>query len=164
MMDVGQTPTGSQNDGWIKMYYYLSPPSGSQTVAVTGGTTASVETGYVWAAYSGFAQSGQPDSTGKLDNTVTAAAALSTTVVGSQCWSVAGFTSQGGTPTSYTNGTGRIFATPNGGLGIVDSNGIAPAGSYAMTVNQGNQETNGIAASFGIAQATANPAFLLNFI
>lgn len=152
---VAQTPTGSQNSAWGKMYFYLTPPSGSQSIVVSaGGGEANNITGFEWSAYSGFAQSSQPDSSGLLNNTTTTAGALATTVVASNCWAVIGFNNQGGTPTSYTNGTERIYAVPNAGAGIADSNTTVATGSFTITVNQSNQEINGVIASFSPAVAS----------
>lgn len=147
MTDVGQTPTGDQNTGWVKMFYYLSPPTGAQTVVANGSAGTNEITAFSWIAYSGFAQSGQPDSTGKLNDTTTTAGAFTTTVVGSECWAVMGATKQDTTQT-YTNATGRTANTPNGGLITADSNGVVSPGSFTITVNQANQLINGVIASF----------------
>lgn len=155
MTDVGQSPTGDQNSEWIKMYFYLTPPTGVQTVACSGGGGVALDTGYFWAAYSGFSQTGQPDSSGKTNKTTTTALAISTTVVGAKCWSIVNFANQGSTPTSYTNGTSRIYGVPNDGVGIVDSNGIVATGAYTITVNQPSNISNGINASFCESTATA---------
>ncbi len=155
---VAQTPTGTQDSCWGLMYYYFSPPSGAQTVAASGGGIASDETGYLWSAYSGVAQSGQPDSSGKLDNTTTSAGAYTTTVVDPTSWVVVGFNNQGLTPSSYTNATSRQFVVPNVGNGICDSNGAVATGSYTVTINSTSQQQNGVAASFkGAATVTTVP-------
>lgn len=156
--DTGITPSGTQDISWIKMYYYLSPPSGAQTVAASGGGIASDETGYIWSAYSGAAQSGQPDSAVDAGSSTTTAFGMTTTVVAANSWVICGFTNQGIAPSSYTNGTSRQFVTPNVGEGIVDSNGALSAGAYTITVNQTSQLISGIAASFKPAvDATTSP-------
>jgi len=150
MTNIGLSPTGTQDTSWVNMYYYLSPPSGSQTVAVSGGGIASDETGYIWSTYSGVQQSGQPDSSAKVDNTTSAAQAFTTTVVAANSWVILGFTNQGSgsNPVTYTNGTQRVLVAPNVGEGIADSNAAVSAGSYTITVNQTSTQINGIIASF----------------
>lgn len=161
MTDTGQAPTGDQNSEWIKFYYYNNPPTGSQTVAVSGGGGTAIDTGFMWAAYSGLG--GTIDSSGATNKTTTTALALTTTVVKTNCWAIGMFANQGaGTPT-YTNATGRVFAVPNDGGGIIDSNGKVSAGSYTMTVNQTSQIANGIAASFCELPSSFNPYFFWDF-
>lgn len=154
MTDLGLTPTGEQNSGWGKMYYYLSPPSGAQTLAASGSGGSSEQTGCDWWAISGAKQSGQPDSSGFTNSSATTALALTTTVVAPNCWAVIGFLNQGSTPSSYTNGTSRQFTVPNNGVGVADSNGTVSTGSFTITVNQTSNLCNGIIASFAPATTT----------
>lgn len=167
---VAQTPSGEQNSGWVKMFYYLSPPSGSQTVAVSGasGAGGGNGTGYQWVAYSGFAQSGQPDSSGKTNypGSATASLTLTTTVVASNCWLIAGWAHQNTTGISYTGLTQRVDTIPENAYGIADSNGIVGTGSQSGTINfSPNQTNNGIIASFceAASAATFNPAYFYDY-
>jgi len=151
---ISQTPSADQNTEWVTMFFYLSPPSGNQTVAVSGATGGTIlDTGYIWAAYSGFAQSGQPDSSGKTDQLTTTGLQLKTTVVGTNCWVMGGYGSQD-SASSITNGSLRQEVLQNDEAGLVDSNGTVAAGSYTITVNNNSQLMNGIAASFCESTAT----------
>lgn len=158
--DTGGTPYGDQDIRWMKMYYYLSPPSGSQTVVASGGGVASDVTQYSWIAYSGFAQSGQPDNvSADATETNTGAYAKSVTVNTADAWVIAAYANQGnGTPTSYTNGTARV-TNNGGGTGgwVADSNGSVGVGSYTITLNQNTQFTTAIAAAFKISKGSFAP-------
>lgn len=157
--DVGETPTGDQNTGWQKMFYYLSPASGTNSIVATGGSAgASIQTGFMWVAYSGFAQTGQPDSHTKNDQAATTAMNVTTTVV-ADSWFIGSLANQGSVwVSSYTNATQRELSTPNAGCGIFDSNGTVNSGSQTMTVNQSMPFLiNGIGASFALlASGPAN--------
>lgn len=156
---VAAIPTGNQNTEWIKQYYFLSPSSGSQSIVVSGGGGTALDTGFEWSGYSGFFQSGQPDSSGKTDVTVTTALSVSTTVVASS-WVIGCFGNGGGTPTSFTNGTQRVFAVPNNGAALVDSNGAIAPGSFTMTMNQANSTAVGLIVSYKLtATAATTPSF-----
>lgn len=153
MTDIGETPTGDQNTGWQKMYYYLSPASGTASVSVTGGSAgSSIYTGFIWAAYSGFKQSGQPDSHTATNQATTTAMNVTTTVV-ADSWFIGGLQNQGAVwVSSYTSATQRQIGTPGGGAGLFDSNGTVTGGSRTMTVNQSmSLLINGIGASFALA-------------
>lgn len=163
MTAVAATPTAEQNQDWVRMFFYLTPPTGAQTVVCNGGGGTALDTGFLWSAYSGFAQSGQPDSSNATNWLTTAALALQTTVVGSKCWVMAGFGSQNLTGYSISNGTSRITATQNGAAGIADSNAIVTAGSYTITANWTSQRANGLAASFCESGSAFNPYYFWDF-
>lgn len=150
-VDVGPAPQGSQNSEWVKMYYYFTPPTGSKSIVVSGGGGTAIDTGFIWAAYTGFQQSGQPDATGFFNHAVTTAITLNETVVASNCWLIAMYANGGSTPSSFTNGTSRIFSVPNDGVGICDSNAVVGTGAQGITVNQASTSGNGLIASFVLA-------------
>ena len=129
---------GNQDTGHISAFYYLSPPSGSQTVDVsgaTGGNGVLNVTTYVWAAYSGAKQSGQPDSFASVAQTNTTAKVFSTTVVAANSWLVLCDVDQVSGFTNITGGTRRVAAAPDGGVFIGDSDGSVGTGSQSLTVN-----------------------------
>lgn len=144
MTAVSQLPVADQNTEWISGFYYLNPPTGSQTVVVSGGGGVALDTGFEWSAYDGL---GAIDSSSLTNQATTAALALTTTVVSGNSWVIGGYGSQT-TSSSITNGSERISATPNNAAGIVDSNGPVPSGSYTITVNNGSELMNGLVASF----------------
>jgi hypothetical protein len=150
--DVGEAPTGDQNSEWIKMYFLASPTSGNNTITIGGGGGTALDTGFVWTAYSGLTS--PKDSSSAVNKITTTALAITTSVVAANCWAVGAFANQGASVTSFTNGVGRIFAVPNDGVGIVDSNATVATGSNTITINQTNQLSNGILASFPTIAAT----------
>jgi len=144
MTSCGTPPTGEQNSGWGSMFLYLSPPSGNQTVAVSGATGA--VTGFQWAAYSGAKQSGQPDSYGVTNSGTGANMVVSTTVVASNSWLVGGQINQGSQPSTPTI---RAYAlrTSGGGQVLGDSNGTVGTGSQSLTFTLANSWRNGLVIS-----------------
>lgn len=144
--------------------FYVNPPTGSQTVAVSGGTGAGTDgEGYLWAAYDGFASSGQPDSAGNAQAFPTTALNISTTVVAANCWVIGLWAAQNEALfTSVTNGTSRIATNVSGfsGYGIFDSNGVVGAGLNTLTVNTTNQFIAGNVTSFILESSGHNLTLL----
>lgn len=156
--DAGLTPYGDQDIRWIAAFYYLSPPTGSQTIIASGGGIASDVTQYSWVAYTGMAQSGQPDATySDATEDITTAYGMPITVATNNSWVIAAHGNQGQVPTSYTNGVGRIFNTGGGtGGGIGDSGAALASGAFTITVNQTNSSTSGLAIAFKEGTGTTN--------
>lgn len=151
---VPQTPTGSQNTGWVKQFFILSPATGPQTVVVSGATGSPLTTSFSWDAFSGAKQTAQPDSSGLLNDAATTAAAFTTTAVATGSWAVVTATNQAGTSGSVTNGIARQTNLPNNGLVLADSNGVVTPGSFTMTLNQTSQSINGVIATYAPAGAS----------
>lgn len=118
-------------------------------------------------SYTGAKQSGQPDSSFKdLYNTTGHTSwSLSTTVVASNCWLVAGMVDDSNAPTAGSGTTMRQNSAS--GYGGFDSNGTVSTGSQTLNFAfSSSTKQTGIIVSIApsVAAATANPAFLLNFI
>lgn len=146
-------------------WYLIAPATGVNTISVA--TTTASSTSIISMSYTGAKQSGQPDSSFKdLYNTTGHTTwSLSTTVVASNCWLVAGMVDDSNAPTA---GSGTTMRQNSGsGFGGFDSNGTVSTGSQTLNFSfSSSGKQTGIIVSIApsVAAATTNPAFLLNFI
>lgn len=132
MTKLGTTTyLGGSRQG-VVMYYLANPSTGTQTLASTGAS------GVVWSAYSGTwgvmlgAVASNPDTS---QSSIT----LSTTVNGTNVWTVAVVVDSAG---GETGGAGTtIRATSPSGVVIADSNGAVAMGSSSLVVNFGSSAT-----------------------
>ncbi len=145
-----QTVTGTQTS---KLWYIISPPSGSQTLAVTGGSS---ETGSLWSAYSGAKQTGIPDSSAKNSGTSITTLTLTTTVV-TTSWLVCTSSDANGAATAGSGTTQRAYNS-SWGLGIYDSNGTVASGSRSLVISNSSSNMGGVIASFAPAAAAFTPS------
>lgn len=137
------------------LWLLLGPATGANTIVVSGTSDVIMaEAG----SYTGVKQSSQPDATGTNTSFVTAVT-VSLTTIADNCWVVAVFGNNGGTPTAGSGTTFRV--TSANGIGFGDSNGVVhPAGSYSMTATQaGSSADTGVAASLAPAGGAAPSLF-----
>lgn len=140
---------------WIHVFTLIAPATGSNTVAITGGSGVASSV----ATYSGVKQTGQPEVTAQGQASATSTSAALTTVT-DKSWMITGF--GGNSQPTYTNATARASNTyPY----LVDSNSaITPAGSNTQTANWGGSSPSAWI-SIAIAPApTGNKASFLIFM
>ncbi len=170
---TGVTYAGSaMTKAWVStglgesFWYKIAPASGANNVIVTKSAgTASV--GAVASSYTGCNQSAIDSKAGNTANQTASPQTVSTTVVGSDCWTI-GFS-------SYNNGTGgtattvdktrRVTQDWNGssnddGLIIADSNAIVGTGSQGITYTRHgttqNYQSNTLSIGGAVASGPAN--------
>lgn len=137
--------------------YKTAPATGNNNIVLT--LTSSGDTSMASTSYSGCAQTGIPDSSnfdagGAGSDSYT----ISTTVVASNCWLVAGSTGRDGTCTGITSGALRVTANPN----LHDSNGTVGTGSQGLSLTGcGNRVESKIIVS--IAPSVSPPPFSIQF-
>lgn len=150
--DTGLDPYGDQDIRWIGAYYYLTPPTGSQTIVASGGGIASDVTQFTWLAYTGMAQTAPNASFADVGETASTAYPVAVTAAKFQSWIVAAYATQGNAPTSYTSGVGRV-SNVGGGTGgaVADSGAAVFSGAYTITQNQSNQWTSALSIAFSEA-------------
>ena len=131
------------------LWVLVAPATGANNVVVS--TSSSVSIGAIAASYTGAAQTGQPDASGKKTSQATSST-LSVTTIADNCWMVSCVQADAGLPTAGTGITARVDES-NASFG--DSNGvITPPGSNSMTWNAGGTwHLNHINASFAPAVA-----------
>lgn len=125
-IDEQQEP---DQNAYVSLWYLVNPSTGAHNNVVTfddssGGISEA-------AVYSGVAQSAPIDSQTK--GSAVTALLLTTTVVKSNCWLVAGYRTLVGQPTATLGATQR--QSEAAGAGIFDSNGTVGTGSQSMTVS-----------------------------
>lgn len=122
------------------LYYLIAPSTGSNTIAVTGGT------GVGGVSYTGAKQTGQPDSSAVANNGAATSITLTTTVVASGCWLVCAVADGAGGETAGAGTT--IRQTDGNGLVLADSNASVGTGSQSLIVNFSSTVNAGVIASF----------------
>lgn len=144
-------------DRYRYLFYLVNPASGANNVVITSSTNGGFKAGAV-ASYTGASQTGQPDASGKnqdTNNTLTTTA----TVVASNSWMIMAGGVGGGTAVASTGSTLRDTAT---NIGMFDSNGTVATGSQSMTIVTSDSPTThpimGIMASFSPAIAATSPS------
>lgn len=147
------------NARYCYLFVYQAPPTGSQTIAITGTGLAD---GWM-IAYTGAAQSGQVDVHGTATNadaSTSIAKALTSTV--DNCWMVAYCAGSNGNAVSAGSGTTLRSSTTNNGM--FDSNSvITPAGSYTLNVNTAGSSLAILAATFSPVASASGPANVKTF-
>ncbi len=156
---TNQTTTGTPN---VTLYFYLSPPSGSQTLVITA--IGATQTGALWSAYSGFNQTGQPEGTTTTNSGIGVTTLTFTeTVVTVNAWQFLVTGDQVGDAVAGT-GTTQRANNSSWGTGIYDSNGGLSTGSHSLIVNRPTSTMNiaGVITSFK-PTVTPSTAFLTFF-
>lgn len=143
-----------QNTRYIGFYYLLNPASGSNTVTLTGSSSAVIEA--YSGSYTGVNQSGQPDANTSNNNgqlPVTGGSSLTVTVttVADNDWLIMNaFSFQDG-----ISAGANTFNRSGVNNGIYDSNGAkTPPGSFSLAVTTaGVTNVSEIMAAFSPAGA-----------
>lgn len=148
---IGKTSFPGAGRQGAYLYYLIAPATGSNTVAVTGGT------GIGAVSYTGALQSGQPDSSAVSNPANATSITLSTTVVKDNSWLVCVTADGAGSETAGAGTT--IRQTDANGLVLADSNGEVDAGSRSLIINwSGSQPNAGVIASI----ATSSTEYTMN--
>jgi hypothetical protein len=119
------------------IWYLLAPATGAaHSVVVTSGSANVNQLAISAQSYTGADTSSQPDSFGSNSATNNGGTfAVSTTVVASNCWLIAGYASaDDGAPTANTHLTRRELPAQQFASG--DSNGTVGTGSQSVIWNQ----------------------------
>lgn len=137
--------TGAAAGQYIHLYYYLNPPTGSQTIQVN---TSGNLLGYISVAtYTGVKQSGQPDASNKGGSSSTSSQSVSVTTTADNSWLI-GYAYTGNTMSAGT-GTTLRGGPVAGILQMIDANSATtPAGSDSLIVTQTASFAGMIVASF----------------
>ena len=140
------------------LFYYNAPPTGAKDVVATNSVPG--YTIMAVATYTGCDQtSAVIDSFNTGSVTAGTALSISTTVVGSNCWLVAGQRNNGGVAFTGDTGTTVRIQEPSGG-GSFDSNGTVSTGSQPQgTTWSGSYNCAGVVASILPASTTAIKTF-----
>lgn len=150
--------TGAAAGQYIHLYYYLAPPTSSQTVQVNSSTALN---GYFSiATYSGVEQTGQPDANNTGGASSTSSQSVSVTTTDDNCWLI-GYAYTGNTMSAGT-GTTLRGGSVAGILNVIDSNSpTTPAGSDSLIVTQTASFAGMVMASFSpaVAGGAVSPQF-----
>ena len=115
---------------WHYLFRLENPASGTHDVVVSA--SSSVAVGIYAASYTGVSPTGQPDSA-VAGNATSATAALSTTTVANNCWTIMFGKNDVGVVSAGAGTTVRLTGSDDGGF-LVDSNSAkTPAGSVTLT-------------------------------
>jgi hypothetical protein len=151
-----------------RMYYLLSPPTGTQTITASSSgafTVGSKQFAMVSLHYTGVSQVSPPDSTnqvvknGASDNPFT----MSTTVVAANSWLVGCPTSDAGTFSTAGSGT-TYRGSAAGNIQQADSNGVVGTGSQSLNWTTNATPTNFEGHILSLAPAVSAVSTVINSI
>lgn len=147
---VGSVQRPDLSDRWVALWYAIAPPTGSQTITVTG-TYQLIAS----ASYTGCHQTTQPDVAGTTGTALAATTlAISNTSTTDNSLLVGGFIDQVFTISAGTNT--QIRANAGSGLGMYDATSVTtPAGAKTLTVTPTSADNMaGVVAHIRIASTT----------
>lgn len=132
----------AQTNEQFYIFYLVAPATGSNTITASFSSSTTFAWG-VSGSYTGVDQTSPIDSSAfdAAGQTARSLITATTTVVASNCWTVAGFFSNGGGITANT-GTLRQLSPTSDRQALVDSNGTVATGSQSLSVNCNNDNTS----------------------
>lgn len=160
-----QTHAGDAEAGTKTLWYLAAPATGSNTVSISNNNTPTIRAAAV--SYTGCKQTGIPDNSTSSDETSTSTSyALTLTPSASNCWMVMWMADNSNTPSAGSGTYARKVSGSGSSWGFFDSNGTVSGATTLTATFSSSTDKNGIAATIApsVAAATANPAFLVNFM
>lgn len=135
------------------LFYYVNPPSGTNTIVLGGATSQ----GGDYIVLSGVNTSSPIDATGGIGNVASGSLSVTLNTATANCWAVGGTDNSSGAPTP-----GGVLTTgAGGGPAIAHSNGTIATGSISGSFTFSGGGTGGmVLAKIAPAVATANGNFL----
>ncbi len=146
-------------DRWVYAYYLFNPPTGSQSIVISGSTTEFLMGAS--ASYKGIASTALDNSFTSSDNTGTTYNINNTiTTVSNNCWHMVIYAATNGRPTIAGSGTTKRFGN-NGQenfFGGDNNAAITPAGtSHTVNVISDAAHTNSKMVAFGMTVSPTAP-------
>lgn len=140
----------------VSMWYLANPTTGSNTIALTGGSTYTTRA----ASYTGAKQTGIPDAFNtQTQNNTTVTCASTITVIDTGCWMVSFMRNEGDT-SSYSAGPVTTRRGSVSSIAYFDSNGTVSTGSNTatFTATSGSYNWGLVVASIAPAAESASTA------
>lgn len=150
-----QTFTGNTDS--VYHLYVLSPPTGTQTISLSFGSSLAISRA-VAGCYTGINQTGQPDATGTNVANANADFSVSVTTIANNSWVIGSIFQNDGTLSALTGSTirGQIGDTV-----LIDSNqAVTPAGAYSIGVHPSSSANESMAAAASFSPAPAAAGFI----
>lgn len=154
MTSIAEIQVGATGE-YVNIYYLIAPASGSNTVAVSGGSDYTSRA----VSYTGAAQTGQPDAFGSNNASSSATISQAITVVASGCWGIAFMRNN----VSFSDDNSGDIPTKRGtdaSIAFFDSNGTVSTGTVTgayTTRSSGSAAWGLVVASFSPAASTFRP-------
>jgi len=153
---------------YLYMFNLVAPASGANNVVITASPSTNINS--ISLSFTGAKQTNQPDAHGTVTSSISSGAdqTKAITTVAANAWMIA-FGHGAGDPVTAGTGTTSRATSGNAMFGTYSSNPIVTPASTSMSMTNSGFGTLSVtmlalSLSPAVASATAQPAFLLNFL